>query len=145
MGQSTDAILFYGFHADEGEWDEFIGIGDEEEDGSTDWEDAFAAKKGTAAPTVEYESNEELFSAYWEAKRKLIEAEPCEVDSHCSCDCPMPFVCVKKSKTTAWRGSPAEITSIAVESTWNEQLRTFCELMGIPWQKPRWWMVSNWR
>jgi hypothetical protein len=142
MGQSTDAILFWGFHADEGEWDEFIG----DEEGDSNWEAAYAAKKGEPAPAVEYdtEENKALHSAHWEREHKLIAAEPCEVDSHCSGDCPMPFVCVKASKTTAWRGDPKEIASLAVGPTWESELRGFCALMGIPWQEPKWWLASDW-
>jgi sulfatase maturation enzyme AslB (radical SAM superfamily) len=137
MGTSTDAILFYGFHADEGEWDDFFG---------EEWENTFAAKVGTPEPVVGFDTEKHKAEhvAFWRARKKLVEAEPCEVDSHCSGECPMPYVCVKASKTKACRGYPQEIKSLTVEPEWEIQLNKFCELMNIPWQEPRWWLVSDW-
>ena len=137
MGQSTDAILFYGFHAEEGDWDEIIG---------DDWEDAYAAKKGDPEPGVPYDTaeNKKLHSDFWNRKSKLVDAEPCEVGTHCSGDFPMPFVCVKASKTRACRGYPEEIKSLDVGEDWKAILMAFCELLGIPWQEPKWWLVSDW-
>lgn len=137
MGESTDAIFFYGFHADEGEWDDFLG---------KEWESTFAAKMGTPEPDVDFdtEDHKTLHVAFWEVRKKLVDAEPCEVDTHCSGECPMPYVSVKASKTKAWRGDPQEIKSLAIDPEWNAQLKKFCELMSIPWQEPKWWLVSDW-
>lgn len=123
MGQSTDAILFYGFHADEGAWDDFIGV---------DWEDTFCSRKAG------------MFAGDYDAKNKLLSSEPCQIESHCSAECPMPFVCVKASMTRAWRGYPKKIESLSVHPDWDAQLRAFCALMNVPWQEPRWWLLSMW-
>lgn len=137
MGQSTDGILFYGIHADEGEWDEQLG---------DEWEEEYASKKGVPAPTVEYDTaaHKALHQAFWDKKHDLTKAEPCAVDTHCSGECPMPYAFVKASKTRASRGYPQQITSLAVQPEWDAQLRAFCETMGIPWQQPKWWLVSDW-
>ena len=69
-----------------------------------------------------------------------------EIDSHCSLDCPMPFIAIKKSLTRSWRGSMSKIKSLAIGKGWNKQLRDFNNLMGINVgnKKPAWWLVSNW-
>jgi len=139
MGQSTDAILFYGLHAEEGEWSDYTG---------DDWEETFAAKKALLKPPkVEYnKKTADLFKSYWKMKQQIVTAEPCTISSHCSRDCPMPFVAVSASIKRAYRGDPVQISLdlICINTNWKDQLYKFCELMGIPWQEPKWWLVSNW-
>ena len=137
MGTNTDAILFYGFHADEGAWDEFIG--------ENDWEDKFVEVSGRPAPKAEFSDDTKGdYVSYWKMKKAFVDAEPCQVDFHCSGSAAMPYACVKASKTVAWRGNPIQISSLAVDPTWDEALQTFAKKMGIPWQEPRWWLVSYW-
>jgi len=144
MGRSTDAILFYGFHAGEGAWDEILG---------GDWETTYVGKKGVLPPPVEYDTDEHKAQhrTFWSARSALVTAEPCTIGTHCSSECPMPFVCIRASKTRARRGHPEEIKPLAIAHEhewsaprWDAQLKAFCELMGIPWQTPGWWIVSDW-
>lgn len=191
MGQSTNAILFYGYcwdaerrclwnpdedEEDEGDDDDYEDDDDEEEDEEDyddeddedegDWEKRYAALKGVREPNEEYpdkgidpktgqyrkdynaeeQKTVDSYRKYFDAKHKLVEKEPCEIDSHCSCDCPMPFVAIKKSKTISWRGSMNEIVSLDVDPKWNQQLNDFCKLMKIKVgnKKPKWWLVSMW-
>lgn len=137
MGTTTDAILFYGFHAGENEWDEFIGEGD--------WKDVFAKVMGHPEPKAVFnDDTKDEHIAYWKTKGALAEAEPCEVDFHCYGDSPMPYLCVKASKTVTARGDASEIKSLTVDPTWDEALQIFAKKMGIPWQQPKWWLVSYW-
>lgn len=139
MGQSTDAILFYGYcWEDETSKPWEIGKDSEDED-DEDWEDRYARLKGLKRPSRPWEIIEE-HSAHWAAERELVAVLPVQIDTHCS------FVAVKASKTRAWRGSPMEITSLEVKPEWDAQLREFCQLMGIDVgdQQPRWWLVSDW-
>lgn len=167
MGQSTDAILFFGFCWDEETrypWN--IGKDYEEQDDEEDeWETRYARLKGLPEPapipdkgidprtgryienyTPEEQAIVDRRKAYWDEKRKLTETVTVEVDTHCSGECPMPFVAIKASKTRAWRGTPMEITSLEVNPEWEADLRAFCELMGIDVkdQTPKWWLVSDW-
>jgi hypothetical protein len=139
MGQSTDAYLFWGFSG-EGEEEGESWIAEEFE---RDWESAYAAKRGLVEPTSsDFDSPE--WKAYWRQQRELIAACPCEIGSHCSSSYPIEFACITASFATARRGDPQEITSIEVGPGWRDELMAFCELMGIPWQEPKWWLASNW-
>jgi hypothetical protein len=136
MGTNTDAILFYGFHHEDGEsWEEILG---------DDWEALLASKSGIVAPTGTFEEQKAEWEEFWRRKYDLRAAEPCEVGDHCSGDYPMSFVCVKDSKINAARGYPEEIKSLDVRPEWDAQLRAFAEKMGLPWQQPRWWIASWW-
>lgn len=79
MGTSTDAILFYGFHADEGAWIDFVGSG-------LGWQEKLAVLAGaTRPPSAEYDdSTKDAYKAFWDAQSKAVEEERCEIGSHCS-------------------------------------------------------------
>jgi hypothetical protein len=173
MGQSTDAILFYGFCWTEetnAPWNIGKDYDDHDDKDDGDWEKRFARLKGLKDPdrpfpnrevprTREngYDSTPKDYSAAeqaiidehrasWAAKRELVATSTVEVETHCSGECPMPLVAVKASKTKAWRGNPMEITSLDVKPEWDAELRGFCDLMGIDVkdQAPKWWLVSDW-
>jgi hypothetical protein len=137
MGVSSDAILFYGFSAeDEGTWEEL-------ED--TDWEEEFARRKGINPPAVAYsDATQAEWREYWDKSRKARADEPCEIDRHCSDGHPIPYVCIRGTHVTANRGSPQAVTPefLTVDPRWNDQLKSFCDLMGIPWEEPKWYIAS---
>jgi hypothetical protein len=168
MGQSTNAILFYGYC-----WNEEIsrlwdGEGDDGDDG--DWESRYARTKGCLPPSVPFPNREvrptrengwsstpkdyspaeqaiiDQHSAYWDAKQKLVEAAACCVDTHCASECSMPYVAVKASQTTSGQGRMKEITTLTVDPTWAAALSEFCGAMGIKTEgkKAAWWLVSWW-
>lgn len=170
MGVSTDAILFYGFC-----WDEetstpwTIGKDDDEEDpDEDDWEIRYARLKGvvranekypdkgidpkTGRYRTDYTPEEQAivdrYSAFLDAKGKVVDASGCEVDTHCCQEAPMPYVFIKTSKITNWRGSMTPITmdTLKVGDDWDQQLAAFCDLMGINVKdkKPGWFLVSYW-
>jgi hypothetical protein len=174
MGQSTNAILFYGYCWTEETsrpWE--IGVdteSDTDDDSDDDWESRYALTKNclppstpfperTVTPTREngwsstpkdYSTAEQAIidqhRAYWSAKRTIVEAALCCVGTHCSGECPMPYVAVKASETICRRGHMKEITSLTVDPTWDEALIAFCAAMGIKTdgQKAAWWLVSDW-
>lgn len=143
---------------------------DEDNDEKDDWEARYARAKNclppstpfperTVTPTREngwsstpkdYSAAEQAIidqhRAYWDAKRKLVDAAECCVGTHCSGECPMPYVAVKASCTISNRGYMNEITSLAVDPAWNEALAEFCTAMGIKTSgcKAAWWLVSDW-
>lgn len=156
MGQSTDGILFYGYCWDDEKASPWASEDGSGQDDDQDWEERYAAAKGIVAPVEEYPEDKDkspeaeairrTFSNYWDAKREVVAASLCEVSSHCSGECPMPYVAVNSSKTTASRGYPQEITSLEVKPEWGPALAEFCATMGItpPQDAPRWWLVSDW-
>ena len=183
MGQSTNAILFYGYcWTEETSRPWTIGDDDDEDDedvdnedvvtddSDDDWESRYARAKGCLAPSTpfpqrtvqptrenfysstpkDYSTAEQAIidqhTAYWQAKRKIVEAAGCSIETHCSGECPMPYVAVKASQTISRRGYMEEITSLAVDPSWNEALDEFCAVMGIKTDglKAAWWLVSDW-
>jgi hypothetical protein len=173
MSTSTDAILFYGYCWEEETsrpWN--IGRDDDEDGEDTDdyWEERYARTKGCLPPSDKFPDREvaptrengwsstpkdyspaeqtiiDQHRAYWEARREIVEAAPCVVDTHCSGECPMPYVAVAASRTISNRGYMSEITSLAVDPTWNDALAEFCAAMSIKTDgmKAAWWLVSDW-
>lgn len=172
MGTSTDAILFYGYCWTEETsrpWE--IGTDndededDEDDEDGDDWEARYALAKGCLPPRdkfpdrvaadgystpKDYSAAERAIikqhEAYWAAKRKIVEAAPCGVGTHCSGECPMPYVAVTASQTICSRGDMKEITSLAVDPAWDKALAEFCTAMGIKTDglKAAWWLVSDW-
>jgi hypothetical protein len=156
MGQSTNAILFWGHCWDEERSAPWLDEG-EEDAGDSDWEDRLATVRGIAPPRHGYPSTKDQsdeaqairteFTAFWDAKRKAAEQSGCLVDSHCSGQCPMPYVAVAASRIVAARGYPEEVPSLVIGETWRPMLEAFCRDMGITppdGQEPRWWLVSDW-
>jgi len=146
MGQSTDAILFYGYCFEEGA--ELLA---EEFDG--DWGEAYARKMGLNRPAEPYpEKNgpgaEEIkakYAAYWEAKRDLVAKSGAKIGYHCSGDYPIPYVAICASEIRAHRGYEREVASLAVQPEWQAMFDEFCRVMDItPKGEPKWWLVSYW-
>lgn len=151
MGQSTDAILFYGYCWDDENrypWDD----GEEE-----DWEERLAERLGAPSqPEAEYPSDKDktpeaealrkAFSVVWDARRQKRDSLNVAMSSHCSGECPIPFIHVKDGILTANRGYPKTVSALDVKPEWDAQLADFCHLMGItpPQESPRWWLVSYW-
>lgn len=164
MGTSTDAILFYGYCWTE-ETSHPWNVGrDDPDNRDEDWEERWARAKGLVAPTETYPETRDRhgkplhdlppdkaaivakYAAYWDAKRALTEPVGCVAETHCSGECPMPFVAVKASKIKAWRGYPKEIASLKIEPEWQAMLDEFCATLGIKTEgmKAAWWLVSDW-
>ena len=138
MGQSTDANLYYGIQFDE----DFPPPGKEED---LDWEEFYAMRMGLPPIEAPYgNETKEMYSKYWELKRKLVENSVCKIGMHCSCDYPMYYVCIGKSETRASRGYPKVIKNLEVEPNWDNTLREFCGLMGLKYEQPQWWLSSMW-
>lgn len=176
MGVLTNAVLFYGYVWDEETskpW--LIGTDESDEDDEDyntddedDWGTRYARIKGVVQTKEEYpdkgidpktgryiedytpeeQAIVDRYKAFLDAKHKLVEAEPCDIDTHCSDECPMPLVAIKASVVTNYRGSmtPVNVGTLNIGEGWNEQLAAFCELMDIDTeaQEPGWYLVSYW-
>lgn len=77
-------------------------IGHESEDDHPDdnWEDRYTRVKGL----IDHDD--------WSKKRKLAQASGYEVSTHCSRECPMPFVAVTASLIRSWRGHMNEVKGL---------------------------------
>lgn len=160
MGQSADAILFYGYVWDD-EHDIFAGT-DIDDDG---WVAAVARRRGHADPWLNYPSVEGLT---YEAQRKIgdawtaanraaldawrdvkasVELEfAIEVFDHCSSECRMPAVAAMRYEAS--RGNPVQIdaATLTIDPAWDERLDRWFAEMGVkkPHDRPGWYLVSYW-
>lgn len=140
MGQSTNAILFYGITFEDLDTEALAKQHGLEE---FDAEDAYAAKVGIERPSVPYsESEKGAWVDYWRRKQ---DASPCEMDWHCSSEYPIYLACIKESKRVSLRGDETEIPDgLTAKPEWVDQLRAYCDVMGLPYSQPRWLLVSYW-
>jgi hypothetical protein len=155
VGQSTDAILFYGYC-----WDDQATLwldGQEGGDGEAeDAEDRYARLIGIQRPAAEHPADDDdsvaaqgvkaEFRVYWDKKREACKAAGVVAGEHCSNVHPIPYVAVSESKVRATRGHPKQIEPLVVGADWDAKLATYCTIMGItpPQEKPGWWLVSMW-
>lgn len=158
MGQSTDAILFYGYY-----WDEECDILPPEMDDG--WEKGILLRRGVVGPWDAYLSQQieampygrerdEAFQKWREKHQAELDAWRdtlvaigeefgCDVDFHCSENCRMPYVAVNDSNAIAHRGYPKKISSLTVDPSWDGLLERFMTEVGIVKPKgqegPAWW------
>jgi hypothetical protein len=156
MGVSTDAYLFWGFSGDDYTCWANIGLSyddpayapeGDEADALDDWEEIYAERKGVLLPTMPFSKEpevEKVYHAFWDAKHRLIKECGCKIDYHCHSNYGIPFVAISDSITCACRGEPKEIILLEIKPEWEMKLREFCDVMGIQWQEPKWWLASYW-
>jgi hypothetical protein len=146
MGQSTNAILAFGFDLGAEEEDcvpEALRAACDDGDGGFDFETLVLADAGLREPNhQDYKAPE--WRAYWDAKDAAVKAYPVALEFHCSGEYTMYFLAIQGTVTTARRGYPqvVELASIAPEK--EQALRDFCERFGIEWVEPRWTVFSYW-
>lgn len=173
MSQSTDAILFYGYC-----WDDETELWDKDQ--HDEWYEALAKRRGITSPwdfyrdsgaetehgLLPYKDQKVAYEAWkidvgfepmlteWDSVKDAIEAEhpDISVGSHCSCDYPMPYVCIAVTKQRASRGSPVAFdpSNMALDEdiiNWLDPLGKFVEALDIDVSNaegPGWFLVSNW-
>lgn len=157
MGQSTNAMLMYGYHlgSDYSGW-ELQGLGEYEELPALDWYDP-EAEDGDIITAAERKLMADIAGfteewtadadGYWDRERAAKARIGVEFDSHCSGDYPMYVLAAKV--ITVYRGSvetidPAE--DLAVQPGWDDKLRTALDVLGLnPTQETaRWLLCSYW-
>lgn len=174
MGVSTNAILFYGYCWDEEvPAEEFSQVLCDIEEDACEWSAVIAKRRGIRDPWVDYPKTDDMpyeqsrqigdqwcaahsseLNLWHVAKSDIKEEFGCEIDFHCSGECPMPYVAVKESVTCARRGGP-EVVDVEMmhkqtiaDAEWNAMLDKFMAELGIAkpdgQEHPRWWLVSYW-
>ena len=126
MGVSSDGMLYFGFE---------VGEEDQKPDWLEDYDDLddfIVAKSGLPD------------DAPYEARRKVIEACPAELQLYCSYDCPMYILGVRGAEHCVSRGYTEEINirSLAVDPDKIHALKAWCDQHGIEWQQPKWLLCS---
>jgi len=132
MGTSTDGILFYGIDLGED------GLYETRENWEhEDWDDEFRKRTGTPLYPDEtwIEAGKET-SAKWGVTLGI----------HCSYDYSCDYVALIDRNYSAARGYPEILTPemLTVPDDADEKIKAFCELMGIPYEQPRWHLASLW-
>lgn len=130
MGQSTNAILAFGFD-----------LGDSEN-----------LPQGLYNKLAEYDNDTEALIAAelnlppmdYTSLRAAIDKFPVEFITHCSGDYPMYFLAVRGTKQVALRGSPTDIVYGHVHDVEIKALKDFCHRHDIAWQEPKWYIFSYW-
>jgi hypothetical protein len=130
MGFSTNAYLFWGFTFD-----------------SPDREIRLRPLWAEDGPWAE-EGGERVWGywPYWSDVEKVARLKEIRVvlDAYCSKINPSWFVSLQDACHRAWRGHSLELPGLALPMDARERLHEACNLMVIPWQDPKWWLVSYW-
>jgi len=148
MGVSTDGILFYGICLPEEsyEWSDdsncFIEekLGLKDQSGLFDEHGEYAVEEGTE----EHERRKKLWHKHKDrcmAARKELGAN---VDIHCSYNYPMNYIFAEGSRIRASRGYPEEVKSLEVKPEWDVNIRKLCDILGVEYEQPKWYLVSMW-
>lgn len=110
------------------------------------WQDHFATVMELKPPEVAYEGNEEEYHTYYDQMQAAVVEAGCEVDAtgdHEWAERPR-FVHVTAGQiyASAPQVEPLDAGRLEVKPEWNAKLKSFCELMGIPFQEPGWYLTS---
>lgn len=140
MGQSTDAILCYGFQFDddEGSMPEFLRAPDDSKEDDKDFEQFLLEKY--APELLEYTYQD------YKKRRAAIDSVGVTLVRHCSCDYPMHILAATASVHNASRGRPVDLGQHIVSPTalWAECIRKFCADTGVEYKEPSWLLCSDW-
>lgn len=160
MGQSTDAVIFYGYC-----WDDECDLFDDPE---VEWPEIIAIERGHKNPwkffppeieKLPYEQkeiaskqwcdeNRQIIDGWYAIKKKIEKEFGVDIGSHCSGECSIPYVHIPESEITAHRGYPVELSnqSLQVDASWDERLDAFMKALKIerPHKVPGWRLVSWW-
>ena len=141
MGQSTDAILFWGILVDQDECECPWSYSEDME-----WEGVYAQRKaGICEPSNDFsDATRTKYHEYLDKRGAIVKESGCIIDSHCSGDYPMHYVAMRASQLEAHRGFPKKVESLSIDENWEQLLQSFCEIMEIEWSLPSWYLVSDW-
>lgn len=123
MGQSTDGILLYGIRVEDETLERF--------DDAYERPDPKPGDKDFAA-----------WLLYMGKSHFGV-----EVVDHCSDECPLYFLAIAGTVTTAWRGHPMPIDPSKMQSEpyWADMLKEFATVNHVKTEgEPGWWLASMW-
>jgi hypothetical protein len=153
MGQSSDAILFFGYDLGDSEDDGYVKLPWMDENDTLDsWEDVWAEKKGLVRPKHLYGIKEwtpeqrKEYEEYRDKREELVEDVGVGISSHCSCHYPMYYIYTKQFRASQGYGMVVRPVMLEVDGEDIRKLREFCEFLGIDVgdMKPEWHLVSDW-
>lgn len=145
MGTNCSGYIFWGFAFEENEelpW----GVNAESED-FEDWEDFFGHRIGLVPPVEDYATDQPIYIAYWQKKRQAIENSGCQIDWSGDANWAEQYPYVHITESGIYSAAPQleslDPPTMIVQTSWQEKLKQFCELMQIPWKEPGWFLTSS--
>jgi hypothetical protein len=152
MGTSTDAHVFYGYcwHGGDQDFstdmDEVVGSILAADGHTNPWDVHYHGDYAAWRAWADGEGREEL-EAYRALEEAVEDGLGVRWGSHCSGECPMPYLYVPGTRIVAWRGDPKPLSSLAVDEAWKGRLDAFLESQGIEppggVDQPGWWVASR--
>lgn len=147
MGQSTDAVLAYGYAWQSDDVDLLNTHNDDTEDDYEEWEETVLRRRGITR-------GDEDYGAWRERVKAVREEYGVSIGSHCSCEYPIPYIYVIGTRYQAYRGM-AKVIEIVEQPTreWDAKLQKFIDDLGISLEDPEygdpvvgpgWFLVSMW-
>jgi len=136
MGYDIEGILFYGVMVDDEPnimhaWD--IGAG------GMDWEEYYANKKGLPYPE---DLSRNSMREYLDKRRQLLIKAGCTIDWHGDNDSYMVYVALTDHNHKG--GKPSKVIgSLDVPQDADEKIKAFCEVMGLKYEYPQWWLTGS--
>lgn len=138
MGQSTDAILAYGFDLGE-DLSEHGDLARIEDEFDGDDGDFFASLVGIHP--YGHPDRQSL-----EERQRLLKTLPVELIRHCSGDYPMWFLAIPGTKQEANRGSPTRVLpqGMIISEYDNRRFLQWCREHRIDVDGTGWYIMSDW-
>lgn len=135
MGESPQGFVFWGIPLPV---DEYGEASDNPWDGTPmDDREWYASKLGIVKPDKPYKGGDPDYAAYWHASHEAAEASPCAIQEAGYQGFEVSVALVKASLVQVeW--SEVKPFPTEVQPEWEEQLRHYCDLMGIEWKQPGW-------
>ena len=137
MGCDAAAAIIYGFPF---EGEDFDPVPEYQED-SGKW---LAKFQGLPEPEGSFLTNDAEWSKYWSDRRTLPINTTCDGDT-CRGET-TDYLCVRESMLAGSWGGATEIPVGHIKEPppeWDALLREFCEKAGIPFGKPKWYLIAS--
>lgn len=135
MGTSTNAYLAFGVDLGEEYPEAFAN-----EDDDFDW---FILDQA-GFPDLEDGADEAATLAHYRKRRAVIDTFPYDMQTHCSYDYPMYFLCIRKTLQMASRGETTEVEFPEITEQDRKDFIDFCVRHGIGAVEPKWHIFSLW-
>lgn len=129
MGQSTDAILGFGWAGNEDEIEE-LGERDEDDGDISDLEDEETENDGVHE--VDEPEDEE---SDWDIQQELEKEFGVDLNTHCSTESQMPYMFDSGSMVKANRGDPQAIETVHFRSSMGAESKRLNAALAWLWEK----------
>jgi hypothetical protein len=115
------------------------------------FEDYVAQKQGLSKPNLwdenKYKNDQEyqiVWDRYWQARRGLLEVVGISLDYYGYEDSLVYMLRINESYERALKFEHTELgQSIVAKPNWQEQLHSFCQLLGVTFTQPQWILYAH--